>query len=86
MPVRNVVGAGHTAGVPWCDQCDAFVAESDVVGERDCPTCGRKVDTSDRGAPRTAKAPWHFWLLVIGVVLYLGWRLIEGIVWVVQRF
>jgi len=30
------------------------------------------------------KAPWHFWLLVIALVLYLGWRLIQGIEWLLS--
>jgi hypothetical protein len=25
------------------------------------------------------KAPWHFWVLVAAVAIYLGWRLIQGI-------
>jgi hypothetical protein len=36
----------------------------------------------DPGAPQQkvrAKAPWHFWVLVAAVVLYLGWRLVQGI-------
>jgi hypothetical protein len=32
------------------------------------------------------KAPWHFWLLVGALSIYLGWRLIQGIEWVVGRF
>lgn len=28
------------------------------------------------------KTPWTFKLMVVLVVLYLGWRLVEGIVWV----
>jgi hypothetical protein len=29
------------------------------------------------------KAPWHFKLLLVAVVLYLGWRLIQMISWVI---
>ncbi len=29
----------------------------------------------------TPKVPWHFWLLVGALVIYLGWRLIEVIIW-----
>jgi len=28
------------------------------------------------------KTPWTFKVMVVLVVLYLGWRLVEGIVWV----
>jgi hypothetical protein len=28
-----------------------------------------------------ARAPWHFWLMVIALVAYLGWRAVEGVIW-----
>jgi hypothetical protein len=31
-------------------------------------------------------APWHFWVMVAGVVVYLGWRLVEGIIWAVENW
>ncbi len=34
--------------------------------------------------PRTRR-PWHFKLLLVAITLYLGWRLIQGIAWVVQH-
>lgn len=30
--------------------------------------------------------PWHFKLLLALTTIYLAWRLIQGIVWVAQRF
>lgn len=27
------------------------------------------------------KTPWSFKVMVVLVVLYLGWRLVEGVVW-----
>lgn len=32
------------------------------------------------------KAPWHFWVLLVALVIYLGYRLIEGIAWVAGKF
>jgi hypothetical protein len=29
------------------------------------------------------RAPWHFKLLLLAVVVYLGWRLIQVIGWIV---
>lgn len=29
-------------------------------------------------------APWHFWLVVVMATVYLGWRAVEGVVWLVQ--
>jgi hypothetical protein len=31
------------------------------------------------------RVPITFWIMIVLVVLYLGWRLVQGIVWVVQR-
>ena len=31
------------------------------------------------------KAPFSFKLMIVLTVLYLGWRLIQGIVWLVDR-
>ncbi|HSJ85046.1 MAG TPA: hypothetical protein VLA91_14680 [Acidimicrobiia bacterium] len=31
------------------------------------------------------KAPFSFKLMIVLTVLYLGWRLIQGIVWLVER-
>jgi membrane protein DedA with SNARE-associated domain len=27
--------------------------------------------------------PWHFWLLIVALVIYLGWRLVQGFEWLV---
>ena len=29
--------------------------------------------------------PWGFWLIVTLAVLYLGWRLMQGVVWLFER-
>ena len=31
------------------------------------------------------KAPFGFRLMVVLVVIYLGWRLVQGIAWVINR-
>ena len=43
---------------------------------------GRVADP-DENAPST-KIPWHFWLMVIALAIYLGWRLIQGIEWLLS--
>lgn len=43
-----------------------------------CPTCG-KVLAEPKDEPR---APWHFKLLVVALCVYLGWRLVQLIVWI----
>lgn len=45
-----------------------------------CPTCGRDVEASTvrtRELVEEEKAPWHFKLLVVALVLYLGWRVVD---------
>ena len=78
--------------MPWCDTCDRFLSPNTVNPDGTCPSCGRPVDpaaTASRSASPAAhldeepvRAPWHFWVLIVGVVLYLGWRLIDGVGWV----
>jgi hypothetical protein len=38
------------------------------------------IDAAESGATPSeerVKAPWHFWVLVAAVVIYLGWRLVQ---------
>jgi hypothetical protein len=42
-----------------------------------CPSCGRTIATA---APEP-KAPWHFKLLVAAVCVYLGWRVVQLVGW-----
>ncbi len=73
--------------MPWCDTCDVYLAPNAVDAGGTCPTCGHTVDTADRIQAETINeaVPWHFWIVVAAVVAYLGWRLIEGVGWLVQR-
>jgi hypothetical protein len=49
-----------------------------------CPTCERQVvdpeELTDAPPPKT---PWHFKLLVLITVIYVGFRIIQMISWVV---
>ena len=54
-----------------------------------CPTCGRLVETPEVKpvtaknldlhalAGEDAKAPWHFKLMMVLLVAYLGWRIVD---------
>ncbi len=66
-------------GVPWCEDCSRFYNPNTLTPEGDCPD-GHHVAAGDENA-RSSTVPWHFWALVIALVLYLGWRLIQGIAW-----
>lgn len=41
---------------------------------------------SDPGRPQEeVKTPFSFKLMVVLAVLYLGWRLVQGIAWLIER-
>ena len=80
--------------MPWCDGCDRFYNPNSLRPDGTCPDCGRTVGeegvrpvaAATAPEPDAPPAPWHFKLLVVAVVVYLGWRLVEGIGWVLGRF
>lgn len=79
--------------MPWCEPCSKFYNPNTLSEDGTCPRCGTRVaqparasnrsdavgerDTREPAAP--PKVPWHFWLMLAAVVIYLGWRLIQGI-------
>ena len=67
--------------MPWCDACDVYLAPNSVTTEGVCPTCGGRVDHGDRVALGDQTIPWHFWVVVVALVAYLGWRLRQGVAW-----
>ena len=72
--------------MPWCDDCSRFYNADSLSDTGACPTCGARLerpgpaDKSEESEGRVV--PWHFWVLVVALVIYLGWRLIQGIGWV----
>lgn len=66
--------------MPWCEDCAKFWNPNSMAPDGSCPTCGRRIAE----APST-KVPWHFWLLVGAAGLYLGWRAIQGVLWLLAR-
>lgn len=71
--------------MPWCDHCDRYLAPNTVTAEGTCPTCEETVDSADLDAQAPIKAPWHFWVMVAALVGYLGWRVIDGMIWLAER-
>jgi len=64
--------------VPWCEGCSQYWPDEELDVDGGCPTCHEII-----GEPH--HTPWHFKLLVFTVVLYLGWRAVQGISWVVHH-
>ena len=45
-----------------------------------CPTCGAVIaEVAD------SRVPWHFWALIVALVVYLGWRLVQLFQWLITE-
>ena len=74
--------------MPWCDECGKFYNPNTLRADGTCPQDhpvapprpGRDHDAGG-GATANQKVPWHFWLLVAGVAVYLGWRVVQLVLW-----
>ena len=63
--------------MPWCDDCERFLNPNSLREDGRCPACGTVVAEPVAGeaeAEEDYKAPWHFKLRVVALVVYLGWR------------
>ena len=77
--------------MPWCEVCDRFLSPSTVKVDGTCPSCGRAVDpghaheaTSETADDEDLPAiPWHLWLLAAALAVYLGYRAMQGIEWLI---
>ncbi len=77
--------------MPWCEPCSKFFNPGSEGEDGTCPDCGARLDADhqhsedplDGELPVAAKVPWHFWVGVTAMVIYLGWRLIQGIIWAI---
>jgi uncharacterized paraquat-inducible protein A len=65
--------------MPWCDDCSAYWRAPELGEGGVCPTCGRTLDTTP------AKSPWHFKLLMVSLVIYLSYRLVQGVAWLAHK-
>ena len=74
--------------MPWCETCSRFLNPNSLKADGSCPTCGRTVaepsEPSETGETEREKAPWHFKLLLVVTVIYLTWRAIQMIGWVIN--
>ncbi len=78
--------------MPWCEDCSRFYTPSTLTAGGDCPQghhvadppagLTQSAEEPDGAAETPLRVPWHFWLLVAALVAYLGWRLVQGVQWV----
>jgi len=64
--------------VPWCETCQKYHVNTALTETGACPDCGTVI-----GEP--PKVPWHFKLLVVAAAVYLGWRAVQGVAWLLHR-
>ncbi len=67
-----------------CPTCGVRLPAAALREERRLDRRYAAQDESASGEEDVPPIPWHFWLLLAGVVLYLGWRLLQGIGWLVS--
>lgn len=78
--------------MPWCPACERFLAPPSVTPEGRCPECAQPVEPgrerpTGAGVPEElAPVPLHLKIIGGATVAYLGWRLVQGIAWVVKQF
>lgn len=84
--------------MPWCDDCGRFLNPNSARADGSCPSCGRTLaapagpgahqpdDRAGEGSAAAApdRVPWHFWLLLAALVVYLGWRAVQGVDWLAR--
>ena len=68
--------------MPHCDTCDRFYNPNTLQVDGSCPVCGRPVGEK-LSRFETEGSPWHFKVLVAATVVYLGWRFVQMVFWVV---
>ncbi len=70
-----------------CPSCGRDVAAQEADPGDDTPAAmahEHRAEALDADG-KQAKVPWHFWLLLVAVIGYLGWRAVEGIVWLIGQ-
>lgn len=88
--------------MPWCPACERFLSPPTVTPEGRCPECRGEVEArrsqvaaaeqrppagdADGEGEDPGPVPWHLKILGGATVVYLGWRLVQGIMWLVDRF
>jgi hypothetical protein len=70
--------------MPWCEGCQKFYSPNTLRSDGTCPENHHVADPPDPDAPvEKRKAPWHFWVLLAALAIYLGWRLVQLVGWLI---
>jgi len=78
--------------VPWCEDCGRFYSPPTLTADGDCPEGHHVADPGQGPLAQSSgaeaddatnpKVPWHFWLLLAALAVYLGWRLVQLFMWI----
>lgn len=78
--------------MPWCVHCNRFLTPSTVRPDATCPVCGQVVEkgllpglTTRPADEERVGVPWHLKLLGAATALYLGFRFLQLIDWLMHR-
>ena len=68
--------------MPWCGPCERFLNPSTLNPDGTCPVCGAAAEVAEAAGGEGSgeeeyRAPWHFRLMVVATVLYVGWRIVQ---------
>ena len=71
--------------MPWCETCSRFYNPNSLASDGTCTTCGSFIAEPPPAADddEDTKVPWHFKLMLVALVLYLGWRAVQTVIWAV---
>lgn len=73
--------------MPVCGDCARYWSPRSAASGR-CPDCGGPIAASTIGGPKGGekeRLPWHLKLLAVSFCLYMGYRLYQGVEWLVHH-
>lgn len=70
--------------MPWCEPCGRFYNPNTLKPDGTCPTCDTQLAEPKSTDDDRQRPPWHFWLLLGALSIYLGWRMVQLILLVVH--
>ncbi len=70
--------------MPFCEDCAKFWSPNTMPVTGKCPSCGLQIaEPQDIEEASEYRAPWHFKLMVALAAVYLTFRVIQMVSWIV---